>query len=127
MSDRKVVDLDSCFAAFDELWAPRTVATMNDYDVRVVKVQGEFVWHHHEDTDELFLVTEGRLTIDLEQGDAVELGPGEIFVVPAGEAHRPRADELTKALLLEPSNVVNTGSAQGSSLTAERLILDEGA
>ena len=111
-----VVDLAEKFDLFSEHWSPKLVATLNDYDVKVVRIKGDFVWHTHEDTDELFLVIEGRLTIQLRDGD-VELGPGQLFVVPRGVEHCPRADNEVKALLLEPAGVVNTGDA-GGELTA---------
>lgn len=111
-----VVDLDEKFALFSSPWSPKLVARLNDYEVKLVKVQGEFVWHSHEDTDELFLVIEGRLTIQLRDRDVI-LGPGQLFVVPRGVEHCPRADEEVKALLLEPAGVVNTGDA-GGKLTA---------
>jgi mannose-6-phosphate isomerase-like protein (cupin superfamily) len=112
-----VVDLREKFDLFRDHWSPRHVATLNDYEVKLVKVQGEFVWHTHDDTDELFLVIEGRLTIQLRDGDIV-LGPGQLFVVPRGVEHCPRAEEEVKLMLLEPAGVVNTGSA-GGVLTAE--------
>ena len=92
------------------------IARLNDYEIKAVRVQGEFVWHQHDDTDELFLVIDGRLTIQLRDRD-VHLGPGELFVVPRGVEHCPRADEEVRALLLEPLGVVNTGDA-GGKLTA---------
>ena len=110
------VDLDEKFDLFSEHWSPKLVARLNDYEVKLVKVKGEFVWHTHEDTDELFLVVEGRLTIQLRDRD-VTLGPGQLFVVPRGVEHCPRADDEVKVLLLEPSGVVNTGDA-GGELTA---------
>ena len=91
---------------------------MNDYEVKVVKVKGQFVWHRHEDTDELFLVLLGRLRIQMREGD-VEIGPGQMYVVPKGVEHCPVAEEETHALLLEPRGVVNTGDA-GGDLTATR-------
>ena len=113
--------MDACNLAhlltrFDEHWSPKRIATLNDYDVKLVKVQGEFVWHDHADTDELFLVLSGRVTIQLRDRDVV-LGPGELFVVPRGVEHCPKADEETAILLLEPAGVVNTGEA-GGPLTA---------
>ena len=111
-----VVDLNQKFDLFSEHWSPKLVATLNDYEVKLVKVQGEFVWHTHEDTDELFLVVDGHLTIQLRDRDVV-LGPGQPFVVPRGVEHCPRADDEVKALLLEPTGVVNTGDA-GGDLTA---------
>ncbi len=111
-----VVDINRKFALFSVLWSPKLVARVNDYEVKLVKLKGEFVWHTHEDTDELFLVLEGQLTIQLRDGDVV-LGPGQLFVVPRGVEHCPRADQEVKALLLEPAGVVNSGDA-GGDLTA---------
>ena len=111
-----VVDLSTKFALFSDLWSPKLAARLNDYEVKLVKIKGEFVWHAHEDTDELFLVVEGQLTIQLRDRDVV-LGPGQLFVVPRGVEHCPRADQEVKALLLEPAGTVNTGDA-GGDLTA---------
>lgn len=120
MSD-EVVDLADKFTRFSEHWSPKVVATLNDYEVKVVKIQGEFVWHTHEDTDELFLVVDGELTIQLRDRDVV-LGPGQLFVVPKGVEHCPRADGEVKAVLLEPAGVVNTGDAGGVlTATVERI------
>lgn len=91
-----------------EPWQPHRLASVNDYDVKVVKLRGEFVWHTHPDTDELFLVKSGRLTIQLRDRNVV-LGPDDIFVVPAGVEHCPRADEEVSAILFEPKGTVNTG------------------
>jgi mannose-6-phosphate isomerase-like protein (cupin superfamily) len=102
------VNLDRMFARVDEQWAPKRVGTINDYDVKIVKLQGEFTWHRHEDTDELFLVIDGELTIQLRDRDVV-LGPHEFFVVRRGVEHCPRAAAETSVLLLEPHGVVNTG------------------
>jgi mannose-6-phosphate isomerase-like protein (cupin superfamily) len=102
------VNLDRKLAQFTEHWKPRTIAGFNGHDIMVVKVQGEFVWHHHDYTDDFFLVLSGRLTIDLRDGEVV-LGPGELFVVPQGVEHRPRADIETTLLLIEPSGTPNTG------------------
>jgi mannose-6-phosphate isomerase-like protein (cupin superfamily) len=96
----------------DEQWSPKVIARLNDYEVKVVKVQGEFVWHTHDDTDEMFLVIKGVLTIQLRDGD-VTLGPGQLFVVPRGVEHCPIADAEVHAMLLEPTGVVNTGNAGG--------------
>ena len=112
----EAVDLERKLSLFTEYWSPKVIARVNDYDVKVVKVKGEFVWHRHEDTDELFLVLRGRLRIQMREG-AVELGPGQMYVVPKGVEHCPVADEETHALLLEPRGVVNTGDV-GGDLTA---------
>jgi mannose-6-phosphate isomerase-like protein (cupin superfamily) len=118
----EVRNLDELLGRFGEQWKPKKIAAVNDYDVKLVKLLGEFVWHDHADTDELFLVLSGRLTIQLRDRD-VELGPGELFVVPRGVQHCPKADVETAALLFEPNTVVNTGSA-GGELTAEVEVLD---
>src|SRR5882757_8843760 len=102
------VSLAGKLAAFSEHWQPRTVAEFNGHDIMVVKAKGEFVWHKHEDTDDLFLVLRGRLVIQLRDRD-VELGPGELFVVPKGVEHRPVADEEVHLMLIEPSGTPNTG------------------
>ncbi len=112
----RVVDLAAALGSFAEHWSPKVVARLNDYEVKVVRIKGEFVWHTHDDTDELFLVLNGRLTIQLHDGD-VTLGPGQLFVVPRGVEHCPIADGEVQAVLIEPAGVVNTGQA-GGPLTA---------
>ena len=102
------VSLAEKLGGFSERWQPRTVAEFNGHDIMVVKAQGEFVWHKHDDTDDLFLVLRGRLVIQLRDGD-VTLGPGELFVVPKGVEHRPVAEEEVHVLLIEPSGTPNTG------------------
>jgi len=104
----QVVNLAHKLTLFQDHWSPRTVAHFNGHDVMVVKVKGEFVWHHHDDTDDFFLVLTGRLKIRLADRDVV-LGPGELFVVPVGTDHQPVADEETELLLIEPSGTPNTG------------------
>jgi mannose-6-phosphate isomerase-like protein (cupin superfamily) len=110
------VNLEEKIAALDGPFSPKIVAYLNDCKVQVAKVRGEFVWHTHPETDDFFLVLHGRLTIQLRDGD-VELGPGELYVVPCGVEHCPRADEDTHILLIEPRGTVNTGDA-GGPLTA---------
>ncbi len=102
---------------FSEFWSPRVVAEMNDYQFKLVKVQGEFVWHDHPDTDEVFIVLEGELDIEFRDGK-VTLGAGEMYVVPKGTEHRPVAREECRMMLVEPKGLVNTGHA-GGELTAE--------
>jgi len=102
------INLQSKLATFSDHWQPRTVAEFNGHDVMVVKVKGEFVWHKHDDTDDFFLVLKGRLVIELRDG-RVELGPGELFVVPKGVEHRPVAAEEVHLLLIEPTGTPNTG------------------
>ena len=95
------VNLTQKLTQFQDHWKPRTVARLNEYDVMIVKVQGEFVWHKHDDTDDFFLVLSGRVTIQLRDRD-VELQEGELFVVPRGVEHCPKADEEAHILLIEP-------------------------
>ena len=113
------VNLAAKLSQFDEHWAPRTVTTFNGHDVMVVKVKGEFTWHHHDNTDDLFLVLSGRIVIRMRDGD-VELGPGELFVVPVGVEHQPVAAEEAELLLIEPSGTPNTGDP---STAARRLTI----
>jgi mannose-6-phosphate isomerase-like protein (cupin superfamily) len=111
------VDLAAALASFDEAFRPRTVGTMDDYKVMVAKTRGEFVWHAHADTDDFFLVLKGTLTIQLRDRDVV-LNEGELFVVPRGVEHCPRADEEAHILLIERQGTTNTGDAEPSDLTA---------
>jgi mannose-6-phosphate isomerase-like protein (cupin superfamily) len=116
------INLAQKLALFDERFSPRIVATMNDYKIEVVKVEGEFVWHSHADTDDFFLVLEGELEIEL-RDRTVQLRKGEFFVVPRGVEHRPRARDETHILLIEPQGTPNTGDAADSELTTvERTI-----
>ena len=104
------VNLAEKLALFRDRWSPKIVAEVNDSHVKLVKVQGEFVWHAHDETDDFFLVLAGRLTIQLRDRD-VELGPGELFVVPRGVEHCPRADDEAHILLIEPRGTPNTGDS----------------
>lgn len=102
---------------FSEQWTPKVIAEMNDYQFKLVKIQGEFVWHEHQDTDEAFIVIEGSMRIDFEDGSSVELERGEMYVVPRGVTHRPCAESECTVMLVEPKGVVNTGDTD-SELTA---------
>jgi mannose-6-phosphate isomerase-like protein (cupin superfamily) len=113
------VNLAEKLAAFADFWSPRTVATFNGCDVMVVKVRDEFVWHKHDGADDFFLVLKGRLEIEL-RDRTITLGPGELFVVPTGVEHRPRAREETHLLLIEPSGTPNTGDA---ATAAPRIVI----
>ena len=113
-----VVRLNEKFDAFTERWTPKIVGQINDMHLKVVKVQGEFVWHVHEDTDELFLVRSGRMMIQMKGHPDAVLGPDEFFVVPRGVEHRPVADVECEVLLLEPAGLVNTGDASPTRQTA---------
>jgi len=112
----RVVDLADALALFSEHWSPKVVARLNDYEIKLVKLQGEFTWHSHDDTDELFLVIDGTLTIQLRDGDVV-LRNGQLYVVPRGVEHCPITNGEVSAMLIEPAGVVNTGGA-GGDLTA---------
>jgi mannose-6-phosphate isomerase-like protein (cupin superfamily) len=112
----EAVDIADKLSLVSKHWSPKVVARLNDYEIKVVKLQGEFVWHTHDDTDELFLVVSGELRIQLRGGDVV-LRPGQLFVVPRGIEHCPIADGEVHAVLIEPVGVVNTGDA-GGALTA---------
>ena len=112
MSDTPI-NLREKLARFSEHWAPRVIAEMNDYQFKLAKVQGEFVWHSHPDTDEVFIVLDGNMTIQLRDG-AVPLAAGEMYVVPRGVEHRPVAPSECSILLVEPRGVVNTGAAGGA-------------
>jgi mannose-6-phosphate isomerase-like protein (cupin superfamily) len=102
------VRLADKLASFSEHWQPRIVASFNGHDVMVVKLKGTFVWHSHPDTDDFFQVLKGRLVIELRDG-SVELGPGDLYVVPKGVEHRPVAEEEVELLLIEPAGTPNTG------------------
>ncbi|WAJ36140.1 cupin domain-containing protein [Pseudomonas sp. GOM7] len=111
------INLQQKLSLIREHWSPRVVAEMNDYQFKVVRVEGDFVWHSHADTDEAFLVLEGQLRIDFRDGHVV-LQAGELYVVPKGVEHKPYAAEEVKMMLIEPRGVLNTGN-EGGELTAE--------
>jgi len=115
------VNLRDKLTRFDDLWSPKIVADMNDYHVKVVKVRGEFLWHTHAETDELFLVLKGRLTVRRRDGD-VTLEEGELYVVPRGVEHMPVAEEECHILLLEPAGTANTGDAGGGRTAQDERI-----
>ena len=102
---------------FNEHWSPKVIAQMNDYQFKVVKVAGDFVWHDHKETDETFIVLDGELRIDFRDG-YVDLKEGEMYVIPKGVEHKPYAEREAKILIIEPTGVVNTGEEQ-SDKTAE--------
>lgn len=107
-SQLRPVSLDEAFERVTEPWSPRLVAELNGQHVRIARLEGEFVWHAHQDEDELFLVLDGSLRIELRDG-VVELGPGELFVVPRGVEHRPVAPTPVRCLLFEPATTHSTG------------------
>jgi len=109
----KAINFAEKFALFSEQWQPKVVAEMNDYQFKIVKLQGDFVWHDHKDTDETFIVLDGVLRIDFRDG-AVQVSTGEMFVVPRGVEHKPCAEREVRLLLIEPRGVPNTGDAGGA-------------
>ncbi|HEN8640647.1 cupin domain-containing protein [Pseudomonas aeruginosa] len=115
-STTQAINFAAKLALFDDRWQPRVIAQMNDYQFKLVKIEGDFVWHGHADTDETFIVLAGRLRIDFRDG-AVHLGPGEMYVVPRGVEHKPFAEGEVRMLLVEPCGVRNTGD-QGGERTA---------
>ena len=113
----KSINFADKLSKFSDHWSPKVIAEMNDYQFKLAKLEGDFVWHNHPDTDEVFIVIEGSMKIELEDG-VVELNPGEMYVVPKGVMHKPSAGKECKIMLVEPRGVVNTGEAD-SDLTAE--------
>jgi mannose-6-phosphate isomerase-like protein (cupin superfamily) len=114
--DYEPINLKDKLAKFSEHFSPKVVARMNDYEFRLVKIEGDFVWHSHAETDEVFVVVEGEMRIDFRDG-AVHLKAGEMFVVPRGVEHKPFAGRECAIMLVEPAGTVNTGEA-GGELTA---------
>ncbi len=112
----KKINLKEKLSKFSDHWSPKIIAEMNDYQFKLVKIKGDFVWHNHADTDETFIVVEGKMKIEFEN-EAVELNEGEMYVVPKGVEHKPCAETECKIMLIEPRGVVNTGNTEGD-LTA---------
>ena len=126
MHDQHVIEkitLDDAFESIDEQWSPRIAAELNGQAVKLSTVEGKFVWHHHEDADELFMIVSGTLRIEFREQPNIELEAGELVVVPRGVEHRPVAAEETRILLFEPTGIENTGNTV-SDLTAEEEHLE---
>ena len=117
MSKLEKINLKEKFSKFSELWSPKVVAEMNDYQFKLVKIKGNFDWHSHEKTDETFIVIQGEMSIEF-RGRVVDLSKGEMFVVPKGVEHKPYAENECQVMIVEPKGVVNTGDSK-SALTAE--------
>ena len=113
----KKINLEDKLSKFSEHWSPKVIAEMNDYQFKLVKIEGEFVWHEHPDTDEVFIVIEGTMKIEFEDR-TIELSEGEMLVVPKGVRHKPYAEAECKVMLVEPRGVINTGDT-GDELTAD--------
>lgn len=119
------VNLVEAFASFDELWQPHAAADVDGYQLKVAKIDGEFVWHAHDDADELFLVHAGHLTLRLRGGDDVELDPGELYVVPRGVEHQPVGRDGCQIVMFERAEVVNTGNAGGERTVSVKPLVAE--
>jgi mannose-6-phosphate isomerase-like protein (cupin superfamily) len=111
------INFSAKLGLIDQHWSPKVIAEMNDYQFKLVKLEGDFVWHSHADTDETFIVVEGLLRIDFRDG-AIEIGPGEMYVVGKGIEHKPYAESEVQVMLIEPRGVVNTGDGEHSEITA---------
>jgi mannose-6-phosphate isomerase-like protein (cupin superfamily) len=118
----ETINLAQKFARFSDYWDPKVIGELNNFAVKIVKVKGEFVWHHHDEEDELFFVVKGRLCIQVQEESGSQcdiwIGEGELAIIPHGVEHRPVAEEETHVLLLEPATVLNTGNVQN-----ERTVL----
>ena len=115
--DYQAINFEQKLSLFNEQWSPKVIAEMNDYQIKIVKIEGDFEWHSHKDTDETFIVLEGNLRIDFHDG-SVSLKAGELYVVPKGVEHKPYAEAEVKMLLIEPSGVLNTGDNAVNDQTA---------
>ncbi|TRZ40714.1 cupin domain-containing protein [Niallia circulans] len=112
----QAINLNEKFSKFHERWSPKVIGEMNDYQFKVVKIEGDFVWHDHQDTDEVFIVLAGEMFIDFRDGQ-VKVSQGEMFIVPKGTEHKPFATQECHIMLVEPRGIVNTGDTK-SALTA---------
>jgi mannose-6-phosphate isomerase-like protein (cupin superfamily) len=112
-----VVNLTDKFSRISDHWDPKIIAQVNDYHLKIAKIRGEFIWHSHPETDEVFLVVDGELTIHLREGD-LTLNPGELCVIPKGVEHKPAAESECQILMVEPAGTLNTGDA-GGEMTKE--------
>ena len=118
--NQNVINIESKFACFKDYWSPRVIAELNDYQFKLVKAKGKFVWHTHQETDEAFIIIDGALKIEF-RDRSINLNPGEMFIVRKGVEHRPIAQDECKIMILEPKNVINTGDS-GGELTASNDI-----
>ena len=118
--DFKPINIQEKLAKFSDHWLPKIISQMNDYHFKLVKFQGDFVWHSHDDTDEAFITIDGEMSIEFRDGK-VDLKSGEMFVVPKGVEHKPFAENECKIMLVEPAGIINTGDT-GGDLTAEENV-----
>jgi len=112
MTTHQAINLDEKFDRFRDQWSPKIIAALNDYLLKIVRIEGEFVWHRHEDTDELFFVVDGAMHLELRDG-VVALVAGDLYIVPKGVDHRPVAERECRILLMEPADTINTGDTGG--------------
>ena len=119
--DYKPVDISSKYKLFSEQWQPKVIAKMNDYQFKIAKIEGEFIWHSHKETDETFIVIKGEIEIEFRDG-IVKVKEGEIFVVPAGVEHKPMSYKESQIMLIEPKGVINTGDIDSNNLTAKNNV-----
>ena len=111
-------NINNKFELFSEQWQPKVIATMNDYEFKIAKIEGEFIWHSHKETDETFIVIKGEIEIEFRDG-IVKVKEGEIFVVPAGVEHKPMSKKESQIMLIEPKGIINTGNIDSNTLTAK--------
>ena len=116
----KVINIADKFSQFTDLWAPKVIARMNDYHFKLARIKGEFIWHSHQETDELFIIMQGEMTIHLREQD-VKLKEGEMFVVPKGVEHKPIAKQECQIMVIEPAGTINTGDAGGEMTTQDEV------
>ena len=114
-------NINNKFELFSEQWQPKVIATMNDYELKIAKIEGEFIWHSHKETDETFIVIKGEIEIEFRDG-IVKVKEGEIFVVPAGVEHKPMSYRESQIMLIEPKGVINTGDIDSNNLTAKNNV-----
>ena len=114
-------NINNKFELFSERWQPKVIATMNDYELKIAKIEGEFIWHSHKETDETFIVIKGEIEIEFRDG-IVKVKEGEIFVVPAGVEHKPMSYKESQIMLIEPKGVINTGDIDSNNLTAKNNV-----
>ncbi len=117
---QSVINFANKFSKFNDLWSPRIIAQMNDYHFKLARIQGEFIWHSHPETDEVFIVIQGSMQIHLRE-EVVQLNAGEMYIVPKGLEHKPSADRECQILLIEPAGTLNTGDAGGEMTHLEEV------
>ena len=112
------INFEKKFKKFTDHWSPKVIGEMNDYQFKLAKVQGDFIWHHHLDTDETFFVIKGKLTIEFNNG-IVDIAEGEMYIVPKGVEHKPMASKECQIMIIEPKGVINTGNKMDSELKSD--------